>query len=104
MRTMRLSGLAAIMLLCSLTAAGAETRAPGSTEPVTAPPASQGAPQATPQATAKPAKEAKPASTPRRRVRHAQRCWYRPFYLMPPPQYWFRPWPQYRCYRPRPRR
>jgi hypothetical protein len=97
MSATRLSGLAAIVLLCTVTAAaGAQSKsraAPGSTEPVTSAPAPQGA--------AKPAEDAKPAASPKARAHRVRRCGYRRFYLVPPPRYWFRPLPHYRCYRPR---
>lgn len=88
MSATRLSGLVAIVLLCGIVTAGAATRAPGSIEPAAAAPSSQ--------ETAKPAESAQAAKP---RARPTRRCGYRRFYLLPPPQYWFKP--RYRCYRSR---
>ena len=93
MRAKWLGALAAIILLCRAVPAGAETATPGTTEP----------PAATAPATdGHPADEAKPKKKVRRhwRHRHWRHGYYdRPFFLLPPPRYWFRPWPHYRYYR-----
>jgi hypothetical protein len=85
------AGVFAIAVLCCVDTASAQTRAPGSVDPPAAsPPASQ--------ETITPAEGVKPAAKPAKRAhrRRAGRSCTRPFYLVPPPRYWFRPWPRCR--------
>jgi len=102
-----LSSFAALVLLCaaSLPAAGASA-VPGSVEPAdttrpsAAPPAANPAPPAeTDNSTA-----AAPTKTVKRvarkhRSRDARYRIWRHGFIIPPPQYWFRPWPRHRSSR-----
>lgn len=85
-RTKRIVAMAAILLLCAAGTAGAERRAPGSVDPpaATAPSSTE----------ITPAEEAKPAKKKIRQHRRWHRHDARPFFLVPPPRYWFRPLPR----------
>jgi len=85
----RIGAIAAIVLLCAAGAASAQNRAPGSVDPpaATAPSSTE----------ITPAEEAKPAKKNVRRHRH--HAYARPFYLLPPPRYWFQPLPRYHRHR-----
>jgi hypothetical protein len=96
MRTKWLGGFAALVLLCATAATAAQAPAPGTVDPPAATtPSTEG--------TETPVDKATPA---KKKVRHHRRHWrygyyHRPFFLIPPPRYWFRPWPSYRYYRHR---
>jgi hypothetical protein len=88
-RARRIGAIATIVLLCATGAASAQSRAPGSVDPpaATAPSSTE----------ITPAEEAKPAKKKARRHRH--RAYARPFFLLPPPRYWFQPLPRYHRHR-----
>jgi hypothetical protein len=94
MRAKWLVGFAALVLLCGTAATAAP--APGTVDPPAATtPSAEG--------TEIPVDKATPA---KKKVRHHRRWRHsgyypRPFFLIPPPRYWFRPWPHYRYYRHR---
>jgi hypothetical protein len=48
---------------------------------------------------AAPEKTVKKAKVRKHRYRYARYRYWRHGFIIPPPQYWFRPWPRYRAYR-----
>lgn len=86
MRAKCIGAIAAILLLCATAAVAAPNRTPGSVEPPTA--TSPSPTEITP------AEEAKPAKKKVRQHRRWRRHYARPFFLVPPPRYWFRPLPR----------
>lgn len=107
-----LSSVTAIILLCAAPLpAIAASAAPGSVEPADAtrsnPPPSAANPAppaatdnsnaAAPEKAAAAEKKVKKAKV--RKHRYARYRTWRHGFIIPPPQYWFRPWPRYRAYR-----
>jgi hypothetical protein len=89
-RAKRIGATAAILLLCAASGAGAQNRTPGSVDPpaATAPSSTE----------VTPVEEAKPAKKKSRHYRR-HRGYARPFFLVPPPRYWFKPLPRAHRYR-----
>lgn len=95
MRT--LSGFTALILLCAASLPAPAASAPaGSVEPAD-PSAPKPAPVTSVDGGA--ASEKKAVKAKVRRHRHARHRYRRQGFFVPPPQYWFRPWPHYRYHR-----
>jgi hypothetical protein len=83
----------------------AASSTPGSVEPADAttsnppPPAATDNSAAAPEKAATAEKNVKKAKMRKHRYRYARYRTWRHGFIIPPPQYWFRPWPRYRAYR-----
>lgn len=99
-----LSSFAALVLLCAASLpAAAASATPGSIEPAD-PNAPKPAPVTSVDGNNRAASEEatprkKAVKTKVRRHRYARYHYRRHGFFIPPPQYWFRPWPRYRAYR-----
>jgi hypothetical protein len=101
---------AIVLLVASALTAAAQSSKPGSVDPAPAPaapaaapaPAPAAAPPATTETTTEPEKKADAGEVKKPKRRHARhryvrdRHWRQGLFFIPPPQYWFRPWPRYR--------
>jgi hypothetical protein len=94
-RARRVGAIAAIFLLWAVGEASAQNRTPGSVDPPTATVPSATAPSST---EVTPVEDAKPTKKNVRQHRR-HRTYARPFFLIPPPRYWFKPLPRSYRYR-----